>query len=185
MVQLAGRPCEELSLGDNPEVFTLVENLLDSTAGQVGPVSDATLVRLVGELWLTQSYAAANAANSSQKDVFTIMGIYIADINQQNNVLPLSPIFTMQSKDWLWTGSFHSTRSVIAGGSVLNSDINNQSCEGSNANGSHLDIRVKRKVRKGEGIFLATQSYSHNIFGDSLAATVFFGARLRALVLLP
>lgn len=183
--QLNPRGCLDLSPNDSPDVFTLVESLQDSVAGSVGSSGDATLIRLVGEIHLIHDFAASAAATSTERTLATAMGIYIGDINQQNNVLLLSPVFAKQSKDWLWLGSFYSNRTVIAGNSLLEGVANEQSCEGTNANGSHIDVKVKRKIRKGEGIFLSFQTVTQDIFGTSMASAFFMQAQLRALVMLP
>jgi len=185
VVALSSTPCAEVNPGSPIEAFTLIENLLDTVQGSIGPSGDATLVRLVGEIHLSLNFAAGAAADSSQGILTQTMGIYLGDINAQNQILQLDPLFFIQSKDWLWTGSFSAQATVIAGGSILTTVTNQQGATGTNANGSHIDIKVKRKVRKGEGIFLATKGLSQNIFGTSIAFATFMTARLRALILLP
>jgi len=148
-VDIPVRPCTDVESA--PLSFLLVDNPAAVIPGDVTTATEATVVRIVGELLVYHGYVAANAGDSSIAFITTWMGIAIQDITQQGAFDPLHPFLDNQSKDWLWRGTFWSSTAVLAGGTELRTFTNN---EAGPQSGSHIDVRVKRKIREEEAIVL-------------------------------
>jgi len=170
----------------DPDLFLILDNPEDAIPGQVGSVSDVTMLRLVGDLALWSSITAA-AATEPQHVTFSFhIGVYIADSpqNQFTTVLDPSESGHASSKDWLWRTLVMHTYSAGLG-ATAQSQIQYAS---SGPTDPHIDIRVKRKLRKEESIIMAVKVTTDNPFPAGIPRTLntaFLYANLRALVALP
>jgi len=166
----------------DPDLFTLVLNPSDATPGQVESVAEVTIARLVGELWV---YSAADAPAATAAQYATVsfyVGVYIADASVVNFTI-LDPEFgpDMSSKDWMYRGLVvHTHNGPI--GAISSSKATPMASPG---NDHGWDIRVKRKIRKEEAIFLAIKAVKEDIIGDRLSYTAGVYGDVRALALLP
>jgi len=137
------------------------------------------VVRIVGEILLYHGFAQSAAAESTIAALTTWMGIAIQDIPLQGAFDPLHPFLDNQSKDWLWRGTFWSTATINAGASILSTFTN---VEAGPQTGSHIDVRVKRKLREQEAIVLNVFATLDFLQGSSMAADVELNGNVRALI---
>jgi len=115
------------------------------------------------------------------------MGVYIADSDATGAVLVRNPLTDNESKDWLWRGTYSTSENNLAGSTTFTSFQNDPIGEGTACNGSHIDVRVKRKIRKEESIVLSvlvTEDFPVGSIANA-AWQVQLNGQLRALVLLP
>jgi len=172
--------CEDVLT--DPDLFTLVINPSDATPGQVESVGEVTVARLVGEIWVWSSADAPAATAAQYSTVAFYVGVYIADASVVNFTI-LDPEFApdMSSKDWMWRGlevhEHHGAVGAISSAkcSVLKSPGNDHG----------WDIKVKRKMRKEEAIFMAIKAVVDPIVGDRFTHTAGVYGDVRALCLFP
>lgn len=137
------------------DLFLLVDNPTQFPEGSVSTVGEATVVRLVGELDIFLAYAGVTTG-VWWTNVAVAMGIYVVDADSFGTVLPRSPAADVENGDWMWRGSYFDSQcgQGTAVGNLICTE-NDLAGEGTNANGSHIDIRVKRKLKREESIVLA------------------------------
>lgn len=136
----------------DPDYFSLVNNPADAIAGDVSAVGEVTLVRLVGDLWAYSNGLAAAASTPQFWTVAFYVGVFIADLGTiQGSAMDPIASADASSKDWLWRGLL--VHSYCTGGGEV--EVCQCTPFSSGENHPHLDIRVKRKIRKEEGILLA------------------------------
>jgi len=168
-----------------PDLFLILDNPADGVPGQVESVSEVTALRIVGDLWYWSSANAAAAAEPQHLTIQFASGIYIADSTTEGGtVLSAFEDDDTSSKDWLWRNrTMHAFSST--GGQIVLSGLTPIS------NGDthpHLDIRVKRKIRKQESLILSVKVTTDNPFPSGTkrtTETAFLYADLRVLVALP
>jgi len=136
--------------------FLLVDNPQRAAAlqGIVSDSRDATVVRIVGEIML-DAIVAGTPASSTYSILVVNMGIYIADQDSTGLTIVRDPTSDIENKDWLWKGTYTTAECALPNQQTLTCHQNDLAGEGTNANGSHIDIRVKRKLRQEESIILA------------------------------
>jgi len=132
-------------------VFTVVENPFDPSAGVVSSVSEVTLLRLVGEQFVGFDVEAGAGAGGT----FNIMfceGYYIGD-TASGLTLAKDPSSAAEqsSGDWLWRRTTLFANNLLSGST---NQCNDRSVLSGN-HGPHVDVGVKRKLRKEESIFYA------------------------------
>jgi hypothetical protein len=146
------------------DLFLLVDNPIQSPEGSVSTVGEATVVRIVGEIDITVALAGTPTA-SWWMNMQIAMGIYIVDQDVAGNVLVRSPTRDVENGDWLWKGTYWFSDCGQAG-AVFHCSENDLASEGTNANGSHIDLRVKRKIKREESIVLAVEMVEDVIIGN-------------------
>jgi len=136
------------------DVFTVLENPFDPLAGVVSSVSEVTLLRLVGEQFVGFDVDAAAGTGGTFNMIFC-EGYYIAD-TASGLTLAKDPSSAAEqsSSDWLWR------RTTIFANQVLSGSTNqcNDRAVLSGGGSPHIDVQVKRKMRKEESIFYAVVS---------------------------
>jgi len=178
-VPLTVRPCNDFETA--PQSFLVVDNPAAVIPGDVTTATEATVVRIVGELIIFHGYVASAAGNSSIAVITTWMGIAIQDIPLQGTFVPLHPFLDNQSKDWLWRGTFWSSDAVLPGGTTLDTK-NNMEHGNSEGCGAHIDIRVKRKLREQEAIVLNVFTTVDHLSGSSFGTDAELNGNVRALI---
>lgn len=170
-------PCLEVESAE-AEAFELILNPADPVPGQVDSVSEVTLVRLVGDIILS---AALSGAGNIVSIIF-YEGIYIADNDGAGLIVPKNPaaVGDSSSADWLWrrTTAFTADDSALARRVYCNS-MDDQ------YNGAHIDVKVKRKVRKEEGIYYGIIASLEALTGATGTSRAWINGNARAYVLLP
>jgi len=168
----------------DPAVFTLIDNPVDAVPGEVTAVGEVTALRIVGSLFLSSFTTATTNAHVA---VFMWhLGIYLSDSDANGAVLVKSPadVDDASSKDWLWRSTWMSHHIItFGGGSIIQSNVINGGGEPTR----HIDIKVKRRLRKEETIILAVDVLWDDLQSGSTPATQnhLIGGDLRALVALP
>jgi len=170
---------------DPPDLFLILDNPQDAVPGQVESVSEITSLRIVGDLWYYSTINAAAAAEPQHITFSFHSGIYLADqVSQGGTVLDPSLSADASSKDWLWRNlTMHGFSSL--GGAIAQSGLTPISHADRHP---HLDITVKRKVRKQEALVLAVKVVTDNPFPSGTHRTLdtaHLYADLRVLVALP
>lgn len=170
----------------DPDLFLIVDNPEDALPGQVASVSEVTVLRVVGDLAMWSSITAS-AITEPQHITFSFhMGMYIADVPSASFSTQLDPTLSADasSGDWMWRSLvMHSYSAGL--GATNQSQIQYAS---SGPTDPHIDIRVKRKLRKQESIILAVKVTTDHPFPSGTPRTLdtaFLYADLRALVALP
>lgn len=166
-------PCgaEEPGPLANVQLFTLVDNpALAAPGDAVGSANEATVIRIVGELNLALSYVSSPSPSTVTwyTTVMVAMGIYVGDVDESFAAIVKDPLSQrdMNSKDWLWRGTYFDSECSLPGITTFSCTENDPYTSGTNANGSHLDIKVKRKLRPEESLILAVNGQ----FDDILTA---------------
>lgn len=170
-------PCAEIQAAD-AEAFEMIMNPAESVPGQVDSVGEVTLVRLVGDIVLTAALVGAGNIMS----IIFYEGIYISDVDSAGFIIPKNPasVGDSSSADWLWrrTSAFVADDIALARRVYCNS-MDNQ------FEGAHLDVRVKRKIRREEGIFYGIIAAVEPLTGVQGTARAWLNGNARAYVLLP
>lgn len=181
----------------NPEVapepflINLIENPIDSLPGQVGSAGEATVVRLVGELLLDALFVNTVPTQTFWSILTVYMGIYITDADDTGAVLGRSVQLDSESKDWMWIGTYTTSEcglpATLGPQNTLVCFQNDLAGAGTNANGSHIDITVKRKIRKEENIVLSIVAEQDDVLGSLHEGnwTLQVNGSIRGLILLP
>jgi len=116
------------------------------------------------------------------------MGVYIADSDPLGQIVPMDPMSSdyQSSSDWLWRGSY---------GQMLRAQDNATALieqRDATVTHVHLDVTVKRKLRKMEGIYMSITTVFDTgtamITGQNPGPSNYLcglAAQLRMLVLLP
>lgn len=181
----------EPEVAPEPFLINLIENPIDSLPGQVGSAGEATVVRIVGELLLDAIFVNIAPTQTFWSILNVYMGIYITDADDTGAVLARSVQLDPESKDWMWIGTYSTSEcglpASIGAANVLTCFQNDLASEGTNANGSHLDITVKRKLRKEENIVLSIVAQQDDVLGSLHEGTwsLQVNGSIRALILLP
>jgi len=130
---------------------------------------------------------ASSPAQTFWNILTVYMGVYITDADTAGVVAVKSPIVDTESKDWLWRGTYSTSECGLPTTNTLTCHQNDPFDSETNCNGAHLDVHVKRKLRKEENIVLAVQSLQDNVL--NVANPGVWAARingnLRALIMLP
>jgi len=132
-----------------PDVFTVIENPSDVLPGLVSSVSEVTLLRLVGEQIVGIRIESGSSGGTGAAVVAE--GFYIADTEAGvlNSIKDPGAAIEQSSGDWLWRRTqvfpLDTVRRVMLTGDI------------SAVATSHIDVKVKRKLRKEEGIFYAVK----------------------------
>jgi len=132
-----------------PDVFTVIENPSDVLPGLVSSVAEVTLLRLVGEQIVG---IRIESGSSGGTGVCTVAeGFYIADTQAGvlDSIKDPGSATEQSSGDWLWRRTqvfpLDTTRRVMVTGDICGQET------------AHIDVKVKRKLRKEEGIFYAVK----------------------------
>jgi len=166
--------------------FLLVDNPLDTVAGQVSTVGEATLLRLVGEILFDASFAVSSAPATWWDIVCFHWGIFLTDQDNVGTIRPLTPTFDLESKDWLASGTYTFANCGPAGQSAAICFQNDATGGGvTQSNASHIDVKVKRKIRREESIILAVDVMVDHILGDVGAYNMRINGKVRALIQMP
>jgi len=169
----------------DPDLFLILDNPADGVPGQVESVSEVTSLRIVGDLWYLSSISAAAAAEPQLITFSFHSGIYLGDESAIGGTV-LDPNLSedSSSKDWLWRNlTVHAFSSL--GGAIQQSGLTPIS---SGVTHPHLDITVKRKVRKEEALVLAVKVLTDNPFPSGTHRTLDVAhlyANIRVLAALP
>jgi len=166
--------------------FLLVDNPLDAVPGQVSTVGEATLLRLVGEIMFDHSFVVSSAPASWWDIYWVYWGVYITDQDSLGVIRPLNNLFDIESKDWLARGVYTSSTCGPAASTAFICE-QNDTFEGdaTASNGSHIDIKVKRKIRREESIILAVDVLLEHVLGDVGAHNFRINGNVRALIAMP
>jgi len=180
--------CAQAEAGITPQTFTLLDNPQDLQPGVVGSASDVTQARLVGDLALYTMFTANPTGGYCAVPVVYYMGVYIADSDPQGQIVPMDPMDSayQSSGDWLWR---HSEGQMMRAQDNASAAIEQRDGAVTNL---HLDVTVKRKLRKMEGIYLSItpvfDTGTAMITGQNPGPGNFvcgLAAQLRMLILLP
>lgn len=168
----------------DPAVFTLIDNPTDAVAGEVTAVGEVTALRIVGSLFLASQITSASNAVVGQW--MWHLGMYVTDSDAGGAILVKSAadVNDAASKDWMWRATWMSgTLLTFGGGTVLQ---NNVTLGGGEAT-RHIDVKVKRKLRKEETIILVVDILWDDLGSGTTPTTQnhYIGGDLRALVALP
>jgi len=168
-----------------PDQFLLVDNPLDTIPGQVSTVGEATLIRLVGEINI--ALVTAGVTNNIFWHIINVfMGIYITDQDAAGIIAAKEPTLDVETKDWLWRGTFSHSQCGLNNTNVFTCTENDPFTEGTASNGSHIDLRVKRKIRREESIILATTFLVDEVLGPGEVVTqARINGNVRALIMMP
>jgi len=175
--------CDFEGYNGEAELFSLLENPADAVDGQVGSGGDdVTILRVVGSLWLYSSISAADATEPQFQTVSFHMGMYVGDDTAVDGIVMNSPVLSADasSKDWLWRDLV--VHAYHAGLGQTNQ--NQVSPASSPLTYPHVDVKVKRKLRKEEDLIFAIQATTDNPFPagtNRLETTAFLYADLRVL----
>lgn len=184
-VTLATKRCNSEVPFEGNQVFVLVDNpTLPAPGDQVGSANEATVMRIVGEFNILTQFIAVSAAASSLLMVAFYMGIYVGDVDATGGVIIKDPsdLADANSKDWLWRGSYFTGECIDAGGTLFTCTENDPYTEGTAANGSHLDIRVKRKMRPEEQLVFSITGVFDQIIGSAISFSSFLYGNVRVLM---
>lgn len=175
-VEIPLLPCAEIQAAD-AEAFELILNPAESVPGQVESVGEVTLVRLVGDIVL--SLALSGLGNIIS--VVFYEGIYISDIDSAGFIIPKNPasVGDSSSADWMWR---RTTAFLADDGRPENRNFINTRDQ---SDGAHLDVRVKRKLRREEGIFYGIVGSIEALTGIQATSRAWLNGNARAYVLLP
>jgi len=174
----------EEGTGLDTNQFLLVDNPFDANPGVVSEVGEVTVVRLVGDLTLTGSFANVSPGVSWTALHF-LCGIHISDADPESGASPKMSAGSpnaQPSKDWMWTQdvTLFSNTNVDTG--VSNKAPNTQGL----MHTEHIDIKVKRKLRKNERIILAIDVLRDTVGGEQITLPdAHVGGMMRALCMLP
>jgi len=170
----------------DPDLFTLVDNPASSAAlGTVGDGEEVTLLRTVGEIVLNLSFVNINAPASWYELVTVYMGIYIADADASGAVIIRDPSKAedMPNKDWLWRGTWGSSQCNLIGNTTFTCTTNFDDGGWAGHNGSHIDVKVKRKLRPEESIVLAFRATHDDVLAaGGTAFSLLVQANIRCLI---
>jgi len=167
--------------------FLIVDNPLDLVPGQVSTVGEATLLRLVGEILFDASFAVSSSPSSWWDIVCFHWGFYLTDADNAGTTANKSRVADIESKDWLAGGIYTFANCGLAGQTALIC-FQNDATGGSpqtQSNASHIDVRVKRKIRREENILLAVDVMVDHILGDVGAYNMRINGNVRALIAMP
>lgn len=175
----------------DPDVFSIVVNPATSAAlGLADDIGEVTLLRTVGEFHLGYTVLPA-AGKSGVATIAFAECMYIADTTLAGSTVidPVSPD-DMVSKDIIWMRTvmqhFNYAGAICSGSEMSRGD----------PAWSHIDVRVKRKIRANEAILYAVTCILDGdalpagcqTVGSPLAVTEVFPyamSSVRALVALP
>jgi len=174
-----------------PEIFNLEVVPPGDTVGVVREVAEVTHLRLVGDLALHTNLLATPSAGEEHNSaiVHWHVGVNFADVDPQTG-LPCAPVqspataYDAETKDWLYR--WHHAETLHVARSSAGSPWFQRAVHSVN---HHIDINVKRKLRRDEGLWL----FVHMLFEDmgsstAVTASNFIGAltaNLRSLIVLP
>lgn len=160
----------------NPFAFSLVDqqDLLDKE-------DKLTVVRTVGEL--CRSFSSAIINGSATNDQFLSLdltwheGIYVGGADAEVPVATVIELDPSRADDcaldtWMWLRHTHVIISAFLPKAMVNPVIvAGQFIDGS-AIGEHIDLRVKRKLERGqELVYSAKMTFSQNIFTNAPLST--------------
>jgi len=187
-VQLTMNRCQDEAIQEYvPDLFLLIDNFqpIASAQGSIDRTREGTVVRIVGEIMLDAIVASASITQSNLTILVVNMGIYIADADSIGFTLSRDPTRDIENKDWLWKGTYTTAECARPGTTVLTCFQNDLASEGTNANGSHIDITVKRKIREQESIVLSVVAVEDTPLGIAgvLAWACSINGSVRCLVL--
>lgn len=165
-----------------PDLFLLAESTVPAIQGNISENREGTVTRIVGEILLDAAFATVSTQTGWQ--VLNVnMGIYIGDANVAGVPIARDPTFDMENKDWLWKGTYSTSECFVGLQTVFTCHQNDLAGEGTNANGSHIDIKVKRKLREEEQILLAVVCEVDTLVGNGEGSwQAFINGSVRVLV---
>jgi len=162
------------------DLFSIVQSDPDAVPGSVSSVGEVTVARIVGEIHLV-GFFPPQTSTIGWATLGFYEGMYIADMDSAGLAIIKSPILAndQTSGDWLWKRS-----SIMK--FVYSSVPTIQVSDDLSWESAHFDIRVKRKMRKEEGIFYAVSCLLEDFGGGANVPPEagVYGSN-RALVLLP
>jgi len=157
---------------NNVELFTLVDNPSLAFPGDVvGSANEVTVLRIVGEINFAVLWVVATAAQSWWETLAISWGIYVGDVDQNGAAIVKDPLAVedMNSKDWLARGTYFTSECNLAGNTTFTCTENDPYTTGTNANASHLDVKVKRRMRPEESLILSVHAIHDDILGAQQA----------------
>jgi len=187
-VQLTMNRCQDEAIQAYvPDLFLLVDNFQPIAAqqGSLERSREGTVVRIVGEILLDAIVASAAVTQSNLTILVVNMGIYVAESDSLGVTNSRDPTRDIENKDWLWKGTYTTAECARPSSTVLTCFQNDLASEGTNANGSHIDITVKRKIREQESIILSVVAVEDTPLGiaGELAWACSINGSVRCLVL--
>jgi len=173
---------DEVGIAFAPDLFLLAESPVPAIQGSISENREGTVTRIVGEILLDAAFATVST-QTGWTVLNVNMGIYIADADVLGAPLARDPSFDMENKDWLWKGTYSTSECFLAPTTVFTCHQNDLAGEGTNANGSHIDIKVKRKLREEEQILLAVVCEVDTLVGNGEGSwQAFLNGSVRVLV---
>lgn len=182
-VELQVDDCDDLQ-PFTVDVFQILQNPVDTLPGVVGNLEDVTLIRLVGEIILYGFHDNPTASTISVSSLEVSMGVYLSDTDPSGQVMIKDPTTPgdAESKDWMWRDTAQLAAAVRSTSSAAEGTPKAQLVTAER----HIDIKVKRKVRKEEGVYIAFKAVRGVLLGQSpINVNCWLTANLRALVMLP
>lgn len=172
-----------------PEVFSLVIVPPSGDVGVVREAGEVTAIRLVGDITLTGMFNAitTGVAGDFGGVLSFHMGVLFADADPFTGSIlapPQSPAISAdaETKDWLWR--YHTTMllptTTRAGADLFYG-------RGYATKDVHLDVTVKRKLRRDEGLWLVINVLTEEYLNQNYIPSYIAGltANVRQLVVLP
>lgn len=173
-----------------PVQFNLVVVPPGDTVGVVREVAEVTHLRLVGDIGLHNVLVAS--PGGEEKTVALVhwhLGVLFADVDP-NTGLALDPVqspataYDAETKDWLWR--WHWATLLSATRSAVGSPHWQRAVASGN---HHLDVTVKRKLKRDEALWLMIVALFENVDStsgpNSDSFTLGVTSNVRSLVLLP
>lgn len=173
--------CEEIV--QDPDVFQIIQNPIDPSLGVVTSLEEVTVARVVGEIMLYTHLAQGGVDALSVCGIEYSLGLFHADTDPAGAIAIKDPSSAgdQESKDWLWRDT-EAVSAVLRNASVYQGEPRSIF----EVRKVHLDVRVKRKIRKEEGIYLSVKALLQTpLAADPTEIDCFISANIRSLVLLP
>jgi len=180
--QLTIDRCEDMQAA-SVDAFQILQNPVDTLPGVVGNLEQVTCVRLVGELVLHGFHDNPNASTITVSSLQCSLGIYQADADLGGSIVPKDPAHPADSEsgDWMWHSFVDLSAAVRSTASAAEGTPKAQLV----TEQLHIDIKVKRKVKKEEGIFLVLHTAHGELLGSAINVDAWLSGYVRAYVLLP
>lgn len=154
------------------------------TTDVVGSATEAVVERVVGEIHIHLTTIAVSAAATWIENVYFLMGIYVGDVDGTGGVIVRDPASAtdMNNKDWLWRGMFSTNECNLNGNTTFTCQTNAGQDMSANS-GSHIDVKVKRKIHPEEDLILSIHGLHDDVLNSAQAAfTAKVYANIRVLV---
>jgi len=171
--------CNDVATGAGVATFEYVFKLSPFSAGQAGEDNPATVVRMVGDQHVAGRFVVVNGQTGDMGTLHIIEMWYIADIDSTGALTPKDPTNAadLKSGDIM---HMRSTLYTVTGPLVRQFSHSTDRQDG----GSHIDFRVKRKLKESEEIAYSIVAVTDLVRGStSVDAIVNVYGNVRAYVL--